>query len=93
LQESTPTHLIGGPSYIIGTPSLFRVPQPILLLRQDPQYLPSDLQAQFAAQDALEIRNKQQADIVMVALMIATVGTIAFAICTHRHLAYRETPI
>jgi len=91
--SANPTYLIGEPSFVVSAPAPFLIPQPILLLRQDPQYLPPDVQAQFAAQDALEARNKQQADMVMVVLMVATVGTIAFAIRTHRRLAHRKTPI
>ncbi len=85
--------LIGGISISVSTPCLFPIPQPILLLRQDPQHLPPDIQAQFAAQDALEARNKQQADIVMAGLMIATVGSIAFTVRTRRRLTRKEPPV
>jgi hypothetical protein len=87
--RAIPTSLLGGSSLIV----LFPIPQPILLLRQDLQYLPPDLQAQFAAQDALEARNKKEADMIMVILMAATMGSIAFTIRTHYRRARRETPV
>jgi hypothetical protein len=93
LQSGVPTFLIGGPSIVVGTPALFPIPQPILLLRQDSQYLPPDLQAQFAAQDALEARNKTIADSVMVFLMGATMGVIAFTARTHLHRHHAEQPV
>jgi hypothetical protein len=84
-----PTSLLGGSSLIV----LFPIPQPILLLRQNSQYLPPDLQAEFAAQDALEARNKILADIVMVVLIVASVGMGLLTARTHLHRRRAEKPV
>lgn len=90
LRSGITTYLIGGPSLAVGTPALFPVPQPILLLRQDPQYVSPDLQVQFAAQDALEQRNTLIGNIVMVGLIVLTFTTIVHT-RRIRRLAQKET--
>jgi hypothetical protein len=69
------------------------LPQPILLLRQDPQYLPPDIQAQFATQDKMEAQNKTMAAIVMVGLIVASIGSIGLIIRTHRRFNHHPLPV
>jgi hypothetical protein len=90
LRSGITTYLIGGPSLAVGTPALFPVPQPILLLRQDPQYMSPDLQVQFATQDTFEQRNNLIGNIVMVGLVVLTFTTIVHTRRIHR-LAHKET--